>query len=32
VDEREVSMAKPANITVIWDNGGKTVDRYAVAV
>ena len=26
------AMAKPANVTGIWDNGGKTIDRYTVAV
>ncbi len=25
-------MATPAKVTGIWDNGGKTVDRYTVAV
>jgi hypothetical protein len=25
-------MTKPANVTGIWDNGGKTMDRYTVAV
>lgn len=25
-------MAKPANVSGIWDNGGKTMDRYTVAV
>lgn len=25
-------MANPANVTGVWDNGGKTVDRYTVAV
>lgn len=24
-------MAQPEGITGIWDNGGKTVDRYTVA-
>jgi len=25
-------VAKPVQVTAVWDNGGKTLDRYTVAV
>lgn len=32
MQRHQFTMAKPANISAIWDNGGKSLDRFTIAV